>query len=693
MASATHSGAFTSAAWSNNAHGGDGIDSSVLDHVRDLSLPHAVSHVLSVRLAGVHAVVAAGGSCISLLPEAFSASCLTTSDDRESGRTALKGVAHLRSELAQQKQQSEAGGAEGGRLTIRVSKGEIASLAVTPLPSASGASISPFALGVVGTTQGSIVVFLLASTAGSFRLTQLAESSLHELSGGRLREDDVILHVAIVLDPLGRPELVVAGSSCGLIAVDTQRLHPSLHAKAAPQLCGGSGSADDDDDSVLRDFSASLVRRGVSEVFFFFSPAADIIGIVVPEHRAAAYAADVAFLVALSDGVTRYVKREIGGGSVALLRDAHRRLQGSGAGSSTSAVLQDPAHSLLTNASTHADRSGAGGNGGGGQPHVSYRYAVSEVVLEARPGTSAPLREGLCVNAAALYYNPFHDSMSLLLVGVAKTSKTDSRQGNYNSSSGSKSGNNGSVFLQNGPSFVDGSPAGGAENEEEGEGDDNETVGQYRMRRCARQYASQPAGSLESFAWWCVIEDAVLPELTLSSAADRARFYRGVKGKVHAPMPEVKCFSQKLSTSRILYQSQGGKGDGSGTSTSALSAVEIVQHPTKGALALCVCRAALYIILLYEVSSSNSSSGGGGGGGSSAHTSLVAENSSSTGNFYSAAHFLKSTQVIVESLSALPLPSNYSVDRSVTSGDKQGASGYRVPVVTAHGNTLSFSVL
>lgn len=282
--------------------------------------------------------------------------------------------------------------------TIVVTSGLVTCMTVSLLPGGGAA------LGVVGTSQGSLCLFVVESGSGGRppALFKICEISLLEYSNGLISAEDAVTDVCIGFDPAGRPEFIAAAAVMCVVVVDTQHFDESFKAKATEGVV-----------QALTKRHLSHVGLSTSETFCVSFSTADVIRILVPERYHAAFAVDVALVIVLDNGDVRYVERSVVGGSVQLLLEHHKQRQARQSEVGLSMLLDDS----LTHGGPRA------------LPHVLYAYHLSTLVHNVCAlAVGSHAAANIVLNDAALCYDSTAHQMRLIVAGAEAHSDERSEQ-------------------------------------------------------------------------------------------------------------------------------------------------------------------------------------------------------------------------------------------------------------------------
>ncbi|RNC38056.1 hypothetical protein TcCL_NonESM12738 [Trypanosoma cruzi] len=345
------------------------VFSTMLEKCGGCVLPHPVVAVRTVNLPCGCVVLAAGGSIVSV---AF-LSTMMRSLPLEGG-AAVEEMCALGPLV------------EVGNLVF--TSGLVTCMTVALLPGGGAA------LAIVGTSCGSLCLFVVESRAGGNQpaLFKVCETSLCEYSDGLISVEDLVTDVCVGFDPAGRPEFIVAASSTCVVVVDTQRFDEFLRAKAT--------------EAVVRVFTKNHpphVGQPMSDTFCVSFATAEVVRVLVPERYHAAFTMDVALVVVLDNGEVRYITRSVVGGSVQLLIEHHMQRQARQSEVGLSILLDDDP----IRGSPRA------------LPHVLYAYSLSDVVHNVCTSAVGPLAATkIILNDATLCYNAAARQMRLIVAGA-----------------------------------------------------------------------------------------------------------------------------------------------------------------------------------------------------------------------------------------------------------------------------------
>ncbi|ESL09544.1 hypothetical protein TRSC58_02733 [Trypanosoma rangeli SC58] len=344
---------------------------TMLEKTGGCVLPHPVVAVRTVNLPCGGVVVAAGGGVVSV-------GLLST---------VLRPLA-TQGGVAADAASVVSPSAEVGSLVL--TSGFVTCMAVAPLPDAGAA------LGVVGTSHGSLCLFVVESRVGGNQpaLFKVCEMPLRAYSDGLISVEDPVTDVCVGFDPAGRPEFVAAASATCVALVDTQCFDEQLKAKATEAVA----------QAFTKQYSPH-VGRPTNEPFCVSFAAAEVVKLLVPERYHAAFTMDVALVVVLDSGEVRYVARGVVGGSVQLLLEHHLQRQ---------ARQSEVGLSMLVN-----DDPLRGGPRA--LPHVLYAYSLSAVVhnvCAAAAALGSRAASDIVVNDAALCYDASAHQMRLIVAGT-----------------------------------------------------------------------------------------------------------------------------------------------------------------------------------------------------------------------------------------------------------------------------------
>ncbi|ORC85922.1 uncharacterized protein TM35_000311080 [Trypanosoma theileri] len=295
--------------------------------------------------------------------------------------------------------------------SLFLSSGMVISMSLSLLPGAGAV------LGVVGTSNGSLCVFILESrVAGgeSLRLFKVCELGLSEYTDGLISLADNVLDVGIGFDPAGRPEFITAATTTCVVVLDTQYFDESLKANATEAVIRvfrkqkpyTHQQQSSQQHQYQHQQQQYVVVRPPSEAFYVTFAAAEVVRVLVPERYHAAFAVDVALVIVLDNGEVRYVERHVVGGSLQLLLQHHEQRQ-----SRRSAVgltmIQD--EEMMSN-NKEDPRT---------LPHVLYAYSLSAVTHNVCVAVVGPhVAAHVIINDAAFYYDSSTQQMELVLIGA-----------------------------------------------------------------------------------------------------------------------------------------------------------------------------------------------------------------------------------------------------------------------------------
>lgn len=427
-----------------------------LGGVATVHAPHPTSHVCCVSLGKLSSrvLVSASGSSIS---------ARTVSNVFQASHTAVAaGGVGVCDELAMDGQRGAAAwlaaynaeppasshgasASAGGGLTIHVSGGLITALTVVALPG------GVKALGVVGTTAGTLVAFLIAggheadhrsSSSSTHRNAALQLTIVCEL---RLSDHfpitGTVRGVCLGMDPAGRPEFVAASTRTTVMVLDVMTLGGEEVATSVRTATAATPS--------WWEGSLPVVRRDCSAPFCAPFAKAEVVKILAPQRAHAAFAMDIALVVVLADSTLHYVTRAVSGGSVQLLHAYHEERQAIGSAhlAEISGVGPRAVSDLHMEAALAANQTQAIREGLLTAPraaaHVHYAYRLSPILVtvsqtvptSAAPGSTAVGRGyndmGVVVNDATFYYHAAGGRMDLILCGSCTAPSTSASHAHW----------------------------------------------------------------------------------------------------------------------------------------------------------------------------------------------------------------------------------------------------------------------
>lgn len=308
---------------------------------------------------------------------------------------------------------------------IKLDVGEVTCLYATPLPR------TEMSLAVVGTSVGSVALLLVD---GSRALYRLRETPLLPFSRGRVTTEDVVMDVAIGIDPAGRPEFVVAATATCVVLLDVQKwcsdeptgLDVGSGTGRASAGLGEEGWASDalrvKGVKALLSGGPGTVQRSCGDDFCAVFTEAPVVRVLVPQRLGAAVAIDVAAVVVLSNGTLRYIKRVVTGGSVRVLEEQHRQRRARGAAWAPYNPEERLGATGVAAPSFPDSRT---------LPHIVYHYELSSLRFnvcraDGENETGAP---GVVkvVNDAALFYSEKDGVAHVALAGTKMVSSAAPR--------------------------------------------------------------------------------------------------------------------------------------------------------------------------------------------------------------------------------------------------------------------------
>lgn len=270
-------------------------------------------------------------------------------------------------------------------------RGEVTCLCAVALPA------SDYALGVAGTTHGSVVLFIIDGTS----ISKIKEVPMQSISGGSISITDSIRDVVIGMDPTGRLEFVAVASKSTLVVADIHHfLDEEFGSRFGLRSIPSGGS-------LYPHLSNTLVSSFTQ---------CTVAKILAPLRHHAAFALDVALVVVLSGGTVRYVERTASGASVAFLQQ-HQQLRQSSM--SSYGYHHKASMNGQIGRSTNPEAEGVEGT----DPlmrsaNIEYQYDLSPLALEtSRPDREDSSSGNVYVNDATLIFNATSGCMDLFLVG------------------------------------------------------------------------------------------------------------------------------------------------------------------------------------------------------------------------------------------------------------------------------------